>query len=151
MIQKELQNNPALKDENWERFLPKLPPKSKEIKDKLKAKAKLTKLKIKKGHVKKGNKEYNPFPPPPAMSKIDLQLESGEYFKNAKVAKDSRKVERRNEKDVAAYGQKKEFNHQQKMGDNKSGGKKGTGFKSNQRGGKSSSRGGKSGSRGGRR
>jgi len=64
MIKRELANNPELKDESWDRFLPKF--KKKNIKQK--------KPKI----IKK--KEKPLFPPAPTMSKVDLQLESGEYF-----------------------------------------------------------------------
>jgi ribosomal RNA assembly protein len=51
MIKKELANNPDLKDENWERFLPKF--KKQNVKRK-------TTLQEKK---KKKKKEYTPFPP----------------------------------------------------------------------------------------
>lgn len=97
MIQKELQNNPQLANENWERFLPKLPPKSKEVKEKMKAKKK----------VKGRKKEYTPFPPEPAPSKIDLQLESGEYFMKEKKRKDGRREEKREEKDLQGGNMKK--------------------------------------------
>lgn len=103
MIQKELQSNPQLANENWERFLPKLPPKSKEVKEKMKEKMKAKK----KGAGKGRKKEYTPFPPEPAPSKIDLQLESGEYFMKEKKRKDGRREERREEKDLQAGSVKK--------------------------------------------
>ncbi|XP_031384130.1 KRR1 small subunit processome component homolog isoform X2 [Punica granatum] len=64
MIKKELEKDPALANENWDRFLPKFKKKT----------AKRKKVKSKE------KKTYTPFPPPPQPSKIDLQLESGEYF-----------------------------------------------------------------------
>ncbi|KAK3424684.1 KRR1 small subunit processome component homolog [Eucalyptus grandis] len=64
MVKKELERDPALANENWDRFLPKF--KKKNVKQK----------KVKS----KEKKPYTPFPPPQPPSKIDLQLESGEYF-----------------------------------------------------------------------
>lgn len=64
MIKRELAKDPELAGENWDRFLPKF--KKRNVKQK--------KLK------KKEKKPYTPFPPPQQPSKIDLQLESGEYF-----------------------------------------------------------------------
>ncbi|XP_031489048.1 KRR1 small subunit processome component homolog [Nymphaea colorata] len=73
MIKRELAKNPTLADENWDKYLPKF--KKKNVKrPKVKAKEK---------------KPYTPFPPPPQPSKIDLELESGEYF--LKAEKKSRK------------------------------------------------------------
>ncbi|KAI7863472.1 ribosomal RNA assembly protein mis3 [Spinellus fusiger] len=66
MIKRELAKDPKLAEESWDRFLPQFKKRN------LKAK-KVDKSKIKK-------KEYTPFPPPQQPSKIDLQLESGEYF-----------------------------------------------------------------------
>ncbi|KAI4388019.1 hypothetical protein MLD38_000396 [Melastoma candidum] len=78
MMRKELEKDPALANESWDRFLPKF--KKKNIQQK----------KVKK----KEKKPYTPFPPPPQPSKIDLQLESGEYFLS-----DKKKLEKKwNEK-----------------------------------------------------
>jgi len=64
MIKRELEKNPALANEDWSRFLPKF--KKKNVKRK--------KIKIKK------NKPYTQYPPAQKPSKIDEQLQSGEYW-----------------------------------------------------------------------
>ncbi|CAL8467179.1 g6715 [Coccomyxa elongata] len=64
MIKRELAKDPALKEENWERFLPKFKKKN---------------VKRKKPVITK-KKDYTPFPPPQQPRKEDLELESGEYF-----------------------------------------------------------------------
>lgn len=79
MIKRELAKDPELKNENWERFLPKFkkqnPPKKK------------------KKEIKK--KEYTPFPPPQQPRKVDLELESGEYFLKENQKKAKKKEENR--------------------------------------------------------
>jgi len=67
MIKRELAKDPALKSENWERFLPKFKKKN---------------VKRRKPKVVRKKQSYTPFPPPIKPSKIDLQMESGEYFLN---------------------------------------------------------------------
>jgi len=65
MIKRELAKDPALAKESWDRFLPKF--KKRNVK-----RRKPLKLREKKSD--------SPFPPLPTPSKVDLQLESGEYF-----------------------------------------------------------------------
>ncbi len=89
MIKRELAADPALANENWERFLPSF--KKKNVKRKV-DRAALAKSKA---------KDYTPFPPPQQPSKVDLQLESGEYFLS-KEAKDARKAEQKATKQAAA-------------------------------------------------
>ncbi|XP_028552533.1 KRR1 small subunit processome component isoform X2 [Dendrobium catenatum] len=85
LMKRELAKNPALANENWDRFLPKF--KKKNVKQrKVKSKEK---------------KPYTPFPPPQQPSKIDLQLESGEYFLSDKKKSDKKwqeKLEKQAEK-----------------------------------------------------
>ena len=103
MIMRELAKDPKLAQEDWSRFLPNFKRKNVNTKKKTKEdnnksettgssldlhphsinnsnihqKEKETE-EVKKKKQKK--KVYTPFPPPQTPSKIDLQLESGEYF-----------------------------------------------------------------------
>ena len=97
MVKRELAKDPELAKENWERFLPKFRKKN------------VQRHKPKKVRQKK---EYTPFPPPQQPSKVDLMIESGEYFlsKDQKAAKariskaekqESRLEERRREREAA--------------------------------------------------
>ena len=65
MIKRELEKDPALANENWDRFLPKFKGKT---------------VQRKKPKVKKEKKSKSLFPPLPTPSKVDIALESGEYF-----------------------------------------------------------------------
>lgn len=85
MIKRELEKNPKLKNENWDRFLPNFKPKNVP----------------KKKTTKKTKKPYTPFPPPPAESKVDKLLESGEYFlKEDEKQKRLRKVKEDKQKEA---------------------------------------------------
>jgi len=68
MIKNELSKDPALATEDWTRFLPDFQKKN-------------TK-KRRVPHKVSEKRVYTPFPPAPAMSKVDMQIESGEYFLN---------------------------------------------------------------------
>ncbi|WRX32705.1 Krr1 [Theobroma cacao] len=90
MMKKELEKDPTLKNENWDRFLPKFKKKNVQTK-KVKSKEK---------------KPYTPFPPPQQPSKIDQELESGEYFLSEK-------------KKLAKKWQEKQEKQAQKTAENK--------------------------------
>ncbi|OCT50919.1 KRR1 small subunit processome component [Cladophialophora carrionii] len=85
MIKRELAKDPALKNESWDRFLPNFKKKT------------LSKRHEPRKVTDKSKKVYTPFPPPQEKSKIDLQIESGEYFL-AKHAKERAREEERREK-----------------------------------------------------
>jgi len=81
MIRRELEKDPSLADQPWDRFLPSF------------KKANTQRPKKKEA----GKKEYTPFPPAAMPSKVDLQLESGEYFLSQEQ-KRAKKEEERNAK-----------------------------------------------------
>lgn len=79
MIRRELEKDPELKDENWDRFLPHF--KKRNVQRKTK--------KIKK----KKTKEV--FPPQAMPRKEDLMMESGEYFLDEQERQQKKRIERR--------------------------------------------------------
>jgi ribosomal RNA assembly protein len=104
MIRRELAKDPKLATESWDRFLPQF--RKHHLKTSEKTAKKNEKLEHKRearvaaglapdvsAEEKKKKKVYTPFPPAQQPSKIDLQLESGEYFLKAseKVAKEEAK------------------------------------------------------------
>ncbi|EEF48808.1 KRR1 small subunit processome component [Ricinus communis] len=90
MMKKELEKDPALQNENWDRFLPKFKKKN-----------------VKHNKVKrKEKKPYTPFPPEQQPSKVDRELESGEYFLN-------------NQKKQAKKWQEKQERQAEKTAENK--------------------------------
>jgi len=76
MIKRELAKKPELANEDWSRFLPQFKKKNvarkkpKQVRDDMEK--------------KKEKKVYTPFPPAQLPRKVDLQIESGEYFLNKK-------------------------------------------------------------------
>ncbi|KAJ5640979.1 hypothetical protein N7528_000604 [Penicillium herquei] len=75
MIKRELAKDPTLANESWDRFLPNFKKRT------------LSKRRVPHVVTDKSKKVYTPFPPAPEKSKVDLQIESGEYFLS-KEAKD---------------------------------------------------------------
>ncbi|KAF3340385.1 KRR1 small subunit processome component [Carex littledalei] len=90
LMKRELAKNPALANENWDRFLPKF--KKKNVQQK--------KVKTKE------KKPYTPFPPPQPPSKMDLELESGEFFLSEKK-KSERKWQEKMEKQTEKTAENK--------------------------------------------
>ena len=68
MIKRELAKDPNLANESWDRFLPNFKKRT------------LSKRRVPQNVTDKSKKPYTAFPPAPEKSKIDLQIESGEYF-----------------------------------------------------------------------
>jgi ribosomal RNA assembly protein len=85
MIKKELAKDPDLKDQSWDRFLPQFKART------------LSKRRKPHNVTDKSKKSYTPFPPPQEKSKVDLQIESGEYFLG-KQAKERKEKELRQDK-----------------------------------------------------
>jgi ribosomal RNA assembly protein len=65
MIKRELAKDPTLAEASWDRFLPSFKKKN---------------VKSTAPKVVRQKKEYTPFPNPQQPRKIDLAIESGEYF-----------------------------------------------------------------------
>jgi ribosomal RNA assembly protein len=82
MIKRELQKDPELAGESWDRFLPHF------------KKRNLSKRRIPLKVTDKSKKVYTPFPPPQEKSKVDLQIESGEYFLGKQARERAVKEER---------------------------------------------------------
>ena len=94
MIKRELMKDPELANENWDRFLPHF---KKRTLSKRKKPLKIT---------DKSKKPYTPFPPPQEKSKVDLQMESGEYFLG-KQAKERATKEKREERQKEKQAEKR--------------------------------------------
>ncbi|KAI0200384.1 ribosomal RNA assembly protein KRR1 [Astrocystis sublimbata] len=73
MVKRELAKDPLLKNESWDRFLPNY--KKRSLSKRLKP------------HKVSQKKTYTPFPPAAEPSKVDLQLEAGEYH----IGRDAKK------------------------------------------------------------
>lgn len=110
MIRRELAKDPKLATESWDRFLPqfrkrhlKTSEKTAKKNEKLEAKVEARKAAGVQGDEaaakteKPAKKVYTPFPPAQLPRKVDLQLESGEYFLKAEE-KAARETERRKQK-----------------------------------------------------
>ncbi|KAK3324709.1 ribosomal RNA assembly protein mis3 [Cercophora scortea] len=82
MIKRELAKDPALAHEDWSRYLPNF------------KKRNLSSRRKPFNVVDKTKKTYTPFPPAPEKSKVDLQIESGEYFLGKQAKQRAAEAER---------------------------------------------------------
>lgn len=84
MIMKELAKDPKLATEDWSRFLPSFKKKN---------------VQRKKPKNKRIKGSYTPFPPEQMQSKIDKQLDSGEYFLSERQRK-AKKLEEKQQESI---------------------------------------------------
>ena len=89
MIKRELAKDPELVGESWDRFLPHFKTRN------------LSKRRKPFKVTDKTKKVYTPFPPPQEKSKIDLQIESGEYFLSKQAKERAQREERAPQKAAA--------------------------------------------------
>ncbi|KAK6354900.1 ribosomal RNA assembly protein krr1 [Orbilia brochopaga] len=112
MIKRELAKDPALANESWDRFLPQFKKKT------------LSKRRKPFKVTDKSKKVYTPFPPAQEKSKVDLQIESGEYFlskpQKEQAAAEKREESQREKKEERqkerekAFVPPEEINHKEK-------------------------------------
>lgn len=110
-IKRELAKDPALAHEDWSRYLPNFKKRT------------LSKRRVPHVVNDKAKKTYTPFPPAPEKSKVDLQIESGEYFldKHAKkrVAEQERAEKAKEKKEEKKREREKEYVPPEEAGDKK--------------------------------
>lgn len=101
MIKRELAKDPELAQENWERFLPNYKKRS------------LSKRMVPYKVTDKTKKVYTPFPPAQEKSKVDLQIEAGEYHigKEAKkrIAQEERIEKQKNKQEEKKRQREQDF------------------------------------------
>ena len=101
MIKRELAKDPALANESWDRFLPNFKRKT------------LSHRRVPHSLTDKSKKTYTPFPPAPEKSKVDKQIESGEYFLGKEAKETAKRNERRDlqreKKEEKTRGREAEF------------------------------------------
>ena len=109
MIKRELAKDPTLANESWDRFLPNFKKRT------------LSKRRVPFKVTDKSKKTYTPFPPAPEKSKIDKQIESGEYFlsKEAKARTDKEQVmeRQRAKREEKLAARQKDFEAPQEVND----------------------------------
>ena len=106
MIKRELMKKPEMANESWDRFLPNY-----------------QKHNVKRKKVKKIKKEYNPFPNEQQPRKIDLLLQSGDYFfdeKNKSKKESNKKIKKKIEnKEIEDAKMKKREENQKERNEKK--------------------------------
>ncbi|KZT13153.1 uncharacterized protein LAESUDRAFT_733646 [Laetiporus sulphureus 93-53] len=113
MIKRELAKDPQLASESWDRFLPKFrkrhlrtsektAKKNEQLQEKNEARKAAGLEPIGPGSKEKpAKKVYTPFPPPQMPRKMDLQLESGEYFLQAHEKQEQEERKRKEKQEQA--------------------------------------------------
>jgi ribosomal RNA assembly protein len=81
-MKRELAKDPSLANEDWSRYLPNFKKRT------------LSKRRVPHNVVDKTKKTYTPFPPAPEKSKVDKQIESGEYFLGKEAKQRAAEAER---------------------------------------------------------
>lgn len=94
MIKQELAKNPELAHEDWSRFLPNFKKKN------------VARKKV--ADTKKPKRVYTPFPPAQPLSKVDMQIESGEYFLGQREKKQKELHDKRVKQEERVEEKKKE-------------------------------------------
>lgn len=82
MVKRELAKDPQLATESWDRFLPNFKKRT------------LSKRRVPHKVADKASRPYTAFPPAPEKSKVDLQIETGEYFLSKEAKKRATETER---------------------------------------------------------
>ncbi|CAI0653761.1 unnamed protein product [Colletotrichum noveboracense] len=108
MIKRELAKDPELASESWDRFLPNFKKKT------------LSKRRVPLKVTDKAKKTYTPFPPAPEKSKVDKQIETGEYFlgkeAKAKAAQAERIEQQKQKKEEKLREREKDFVPPEELG-----------------------------------
>lgn len=146
MIMRELEKDPELKDESWDRFLPTFKKKNVQrkkprqlVEERQKKTSSDTTGEVNDGGgasagttttatKKNKKKSYTPFPPAQLPSKIDKQLDSGEYFLSERERKSKnlaeKQVSARNKTEEKRKAREMEFVHPSLLLGGESGGNK---------------------------
>ncbi|RYP45690.1 hypothetical protein DL768_007989 [Monosporascus sp. mg162] len=96
MVKRELAKDPELAHESWDRFLPNYKKRS------------LSRRRVPFKVTDKAKKAYTPFPPAPEQSKVDKQLEAGEYHIGREAKKRIAQEERIEKQKVKKEEKKRE-------------------------------------------
>jgi ribosomal RNA assembly protein len=101
MIMKELAKDEKLKDEDWTRFLPQF--------------SKKNVPRRKPAKTNKKDKAYTPFPPAQTPRKVDLQLETGEYFATEEQRKAQKLATKRQQAKQKSIQKRKEREEEEEI------------------------------------
>ncbi|KAF7531643.1 hypothetical protein G7054_g8670 [Neopestalotiopsis clavispora] len=96
MVKQELMKDPTLANESWDRFLPNYKARN------------LSKRHVPHNVTDKTKKNYTPFPPAQEKSKVDLQIEAGEYHVGKEAKKRIAQEERMEKQKVKKEEKKRE-------------------------------------------